>query len=124
MTDRSFSRWALPLGAVLGLLAAGGAEAAEINLVCRVVATHSDGTESSFLRRLEISLTGMIYTQLDNHGDGYALVGNGAVAKADNDRIVLRDDSKITWVVSRKDWSYFLRNNTRGTVQLAACRKE
>jgi hypothetical protein len=109
---------------LFGLLPAGGATAAEISLVCRVVAVHDDGTESSFLRRLEISLTGMIYTQLDDHGHGYALVGNGAVAKADKDRIVLRDDSRITWVINRKDWSYVLRNNTRGTMQLAACRKE
>ena len=121
---RLLRRSALLLGVSLGLLAAGGAEAAEINLVCRVVALHDDGTQVPFLRRLEISLTGMIYTQLDDHGHGYALVGNGAVAKADKDRIVLRDDSRITWVINRKDWSYVLRNNTRGTMQLAACRKE
>jgi signal transduction histidine kinase len=117
-------RSALLLAAGLGLLHPGGARAAELNLVCKVLASHPDGAEDRFLRRLEISLTGMIYTQLDDHGDGYKLVGSGAVARADKDEIVLRDDARIAWVVSRKDWTYALTNKARGGAQLAGCRKE
>src|SRR4051794_30997178 len=114
----------LVLGAGLGLLHPGEGCAAELNLVCKVLASHPDGSEDRFLRRLEISLTGMIYTQLDDHGDGYKLIGSGSVARADNDEIVLRDDDRIRWVVNRKDWSYALTNKARGRAQLASCRKE
>src|SRR4051794_12857698 len=114
----------LLLGAGLGLLHSGGARAAELNLVCKVLASHPDGSEDRFLRRLEISLTGMIYTQLDNHGDGYKLIGSGTVAKVTDGEIVLRDDDKIRWVLNRKDWNYALTNKTRGRAQLASCRKE
>ena len=117
-------RGALLLGVALGLLAAGDARGAELNLVCKVMASHPDGSEDRFLRRLEISLTGMIYTQSDNHGDGYKLIGSGTVARADKDAIVLRDDDKIQWVVNRKDWTYALTNKARGRAQLASCRKE
>ncbi len=117
-------RSALLLGVGLALLRPGGARAAELNLVCKVLASHPDGSEDRFLRRLEISLTGMIYTQLDNHGDGYKLIGSGTVAKANDDEIVLRDDDKIRWVINRKDWNYALTNKARGRAQLASCRKE
>ena len=117
-------RSALLLGAGLGLLHPGEGRAAELNLVCKVLASHPDGTEDRFLRRLEISLTGMIYTQLDNHGDGYKLIGSGTIAKVNDDEIVLRDDDRIRWVLNRKDWNYALTNKTRGRAQLASCRKE
>ena len=117
-------RSALLLGTGLALLSAGGARAAELDLVCKVLASHPDGSRDRFLRRLEISLTGMIYTQSDNHGDGYKLIGSGTVARADKDAIVLRDDDKIQWVVNRKDWTYALTNKARGRAQLASCRKE
>jgi hypothetical protein len=117
-------RLALLLAVGLALLHPDGARAAELNLVCKVLASHPDGSEDRFLRRLEISLTGMIYTQSDNHGDGYKLIGSGTVARADKDAIVLRDDDKIQWVIDRKDWSYALTNKARGRAQLASCRKE
>ena len=114
----------LGVGVGLVLLPPGGARAAELNLVCKVLASHPDGSEDRFLRRLEISLTGMIYTQLDNHGDGYKLIGSGTIAKVNDGEIVLRDDDKIRWVVNRKDWNYALTNKARGRAQLASCRKE
>ena len=117
-------RSALLLGTALALLGAGAARAAELNLVCKVLASHTDGSQDRFLRRLEISLTGMIYTQSDNHGDGYKLIGSGTVARADKDMIVLRDDDRIQWVIDRRDWTYALTNKARGRAQLASCRKE
>ena len=88
-----------------------------------MLASHPDGSEDRFLRRLNLA-DRHDYTQLDDHGDGYKLIGSGSVARADNDEIVLRDDDRIRWVVNRKDWSYALTNKARGRAQLASCRKE
>ena len=111
------------LGLALLVLAPGVARAANLTLICEVLAVHGDGTQTSFRRKIEVATTSLLYKQSDDHGSGYQIVGNGTLARLDNNEIVLRDDKTIYWAIAR-DGSYYLKNHVTDAVQMGKCKRE
>lgn len=119
----SASKLALAAMAASSLgLAAGGARAEMLNLVCRVHETRGSA-HRDLERRVDIDLAMKTVRYEDNVGKGWMFKREGALLGVNDERIALDNSDGKTAFVDRRTGAYFFHNSMNGITLKGPCQK-
>lgn len=108
---------------LLLLLGCIHAHAADITLVCKAKESLSDGTQTSYVRRFEITEEPRYWRSQVDSGSGFRPNREGVIKQIDDLRIVLQDDPILKAYIDRSTGELYMKFYSLNSVHRGTCEK-